>query len=187
MLTHEKIRIETELIIKLLATTDRPVTSFFHILKPGLTLMVIPNLLAAILLILEWINGYISSGVGPGAFLGNLVLSFLLAAMLSPYANFFYMLSMKDVENLEIVKVLRKKIKTYFIVLSIVWIISSIPLMMLGGGVIVIPIMVMVTFILSMFVFSIDISRYQLSGVFGALKGVKDVVIKTGQTDNLNH
>ncbi|HCQ6681077.1 TPA: hypothetical protein OL606_003584, partial [Klebsiella pneumoniae] len=65
--------------------------------------------------------------------------------MLSPYANFFYMLSMKDVENLEIVKVLRKKIKTYFIVLSIVWIISSIPLMMLGGGVIVIPIMVMVT------------------------------------------
>ncbi|HBY4415424.1 TPA: hypothetical protein MIU36_26100, partial [Klebsiella pneumoniae] len=71
--------------------------------------------------------------------------------MLSPYANFFYMLSMKDVENLEIVKVLRKKIKTYFIVLSIVWIISSIPLMMLGGGVIVIPIMVMVTFILSMF------------------------------------
>ncbi|MDH8061796.1 hypothetical protein QIG67_27735, partial [Klebsiella pneumoniae] len=105
---------------------------------------------------------------GPGAFLGNLVLSFLLAAMLSPYANFFYMLSMKDVENLEIVKVLRKKIKTYFIVLSIVWIISSIPLMMLGGGVIVIPIMVMLTFILSMFVFSIDISRYQLSGVFGA-------------------
>ncbi|KAB7961702.1 hypothetical protein, partial [Klebsiella pneumoniae] len=94
MLTHEKIRIETEQIIKLLATTDRPVTSFFHILKPGLTLMVIPNLLATILLILEWINGYISSGVGPGAFLGNLVLSFLLAAMLSPYANFFYMLSM---------------------------------------------------------------------------------------------
>lgn len=40
---------------------------------------------------------------------------------------------MKDVENLEIVKVLRKKIKTYFIVLSIVWIISSIPLMMLGA------------------------------------------------------
>lgn len=53
MLTHEKIRIETEQIIKLLATTDRPVTSFFHILKPGLTLMVIPNLLATILLILE--------------------------------------------------------------------------------------------------------------------------------------
>ncbi|KAA1609369.1 hypothetical protein, partial [Klebsiella pneumoniae] len=95
MLTHEKIRLETEQIIKLLATSDRPVTSFFHILKPGLTLMTIPNLLATVLLILEWYNGYITSGVGPVAYLGNLVLSFLLAAMLSPYANFFYMLSMR--------------------------------------------------------------------------------------------
>ncbi len=76
MLTHEKIRLETEQIIKLLATSDRPVTSFFHILKPGLTLMTIPNLLATILLILEWYNGYITSGVGPVAYLGNLVLSF---------------------------------------------------------------------------------------------------------------
>ncbi|STU33146.1 conjugal transfer entry exclusion protein TraS [Klebsiella pneumoniae] len=187
MLTHEKIRIETEQIIKLLATSDRPVTPFFHILKPGLTLMVIPNLLATILLILEWYNGDITSGVEPGAYLGNLVISFLLAAMLSPYANFYYMLSMKDVEKFEIVKVLRQKIKIYFIVLSIVWILASIPLMILGGGVMVIPIMVMVTFILGMFVFSLDISRYQLSGVFGALNGVKDIVTKDGQTDRLNH
>lgn len=44
-------------------------------------------------------------------FLGNLVLSFLLAAMLSPYANFFYMLSMKDVENLEVLKYCVRKLK----------------------------------------------------------------------------
>ncbi|EPL6263145.1 hypothetical protein [Klebsiella pneumoniae] len=187
MLTHEKIRLETEQIIKLLATSDRPVTSFFHILKPGLTLMTIPNLLATILLILEWYNGYITSGVGPVAYLGNLVLSFLLAAMLSPYANFFYMLSMREVEKLELIKVLRQKIKIYFIVLSVFWILASIPLVILGGGVIVIPIMVMVTFILGMFVFSLDISRYQLSGVFGALKGVKDVITNDGNTDRLNN
>ncbi|EIV7913033.1 hypothetical protein INH22_24330 [Klebsiella pneumoniae] len=107
--------------------------------------------------------------------------------MLSPYANFFYMLSMREVEKLELIKVLRQKIKIYFIVLSVFWILASIPLVILGGGVIVIPIMVMVTFILGMFVFSLDISRYQLSGVFGALKGVKDVITNDGNTDRLNN
>lgn len=179
MLTHEKIRLETEQIIKLLAKSDRPVSSFFHILKPGLTLMALPNLLATILLILEWYNGYINSGIGLGAYVGNLFLSFLLAAMLSPYANFFYMLSMEDVGKFELVIVLRKKIKTYFIVLSTIWLLSSIPLMILGGGVLVIPVLVMVTFILGIFVFTIDMSRYQLSGVFGVLQGVKNVVAKT--------
>lgn len=173
-ITYDEISSESKLIINAMSSSQKTVPSAFHPLKRVLGHFSL-YMLFCLISYISFTLKYDDSKGEWFLFFGFGVLNWLfIFAFFYGYEVLFSMVDEKQVSELKIVKIMKAKVKRY----GIVW---AALIFLLGVGAVItelnVALLVMGNFvgsILLMFIFNIDISRYQISAIVGAIGAVKD-------------
>ncbi|MBK4768981.1 MAG: hypothetical protein FT726_04765 [Pantoea sp. Morm] len=170
-ITHKEIRHDTEEITKLALTSDKEIPSFLSPIKRLKFHLIIFYLFSAMTLFFMPQNADFLTWVGLLGF-GTLNWIFILGYLFG-YDYLFSMVNSPAIRELKLVKIMAKKIHAY----GLIWLISII---ILGVASLVTELsigsLVIGNFILTLLgimIFSVDVSRYQLSGVVGVVSGFR--------------
>lgn len=174
MLTHKQVREEVSELIRSVSTSDTTPPSLFNAAKPALYLFAISELLIIISVAVEFSNFGAVQGESVFSLFLNLLFWAILSVMSVSYVSLLAMIPSEISLKSELLNMLRKKLRAYIRVLVVLWLLVSAAFCMLaGGGAIFIFGAVFVSMFLSILLFNMDMSRYQLSGLFGALQTAK--------------
>ncbi|MGG9089106.1 hypothetical protein ACRFNL_22855 [Serratia marcescens] len=178
MLTHKQVREEVSELVRSVSTSDTTPPSFFDAAKPALYLFAISEFLIVISVAVEFSNFGTVQGESVFSLFLNLFFWAILSVMSVSYTSLLAMIPSEVSRNSELLKMLRKKVRAYIKVLVVLWVLVSAAICVLaGGGAIVIFGTVFVSIFLSVLLFNMDVSRYQLSGLFGALQEAKKAMM----------
>ncbi|NIF23930.1 hypothetical protein [Candidatus Pantoea multigeneris] len=172
MVTYREIEDESKEIVALMASSEQTVPRFFSFFKWIKYHFFIYVILAVICLFELDVAKYGWSWLLVFSF--GLLNWFFISAFVSSYSNMFSMLESEKLKDFKLCKILARKIKTYGV--------SWFAFLILMGAVGVftelnVAAIVIGNFVFSIFcffIFNIDISRYQISGLLGAISAVKE-------------
>lgn len=168
---YDEVRTDSQKITEAMLSSAKMVPSMFkfiHVIKYQLCLYLAFVILSAFML---------SKSDRIDIWLGVLAFGFLhwlfLFNFVSGYANLFSMLKENSLQNLKLVKILSKKIKVYgwlwaigIFISGVLSVFSELNLGALVFGNFIVSILILM-------VFSIDVSRFQISSLVGSLSAVK--------------
>ncbi|MEA5105705.1 hypothetical protein [Pantoea sp. S18] len=171
-ISYDEIKSDSKVMAEAILSSKKIVPSFFYPLKCLRYHLSVYLIFAVLSFFLPDMNGDILIGLGVLAFgLLNWVFIF---AFSSGYVNLFSMINTPEVRGLKLTKVLVSKLKTY----SLVWLVLMVVLGMVTITTeINIGALVFGNFVLTLvglFILTIDLSRFQLSGLLGTASAVKN-------------
>lgn len=174
MITYKQIKDEVESISLEIASSEQVVPSYWALIKPfKIVYCLVAFFVVACFVVSDDI--YFANV----AFSGVVVFVFLIiSAFLSSYTGMFMMLPGGSWKKYKILRILRKKIKVYGGVYTAVIFTSGTLALFCNGAVGIIPISAFVAFVVLFISFNIDVSRYQLSSLFGVLAAAKSGLTK---------
>jgi hypothetical protein len=174
MLTHKQVREEVSELVRSVSTSDTTPPSLFNAAKPALYLFAISELLILVSVVVEFSNFGVVQGESVFSLFLNMIFWAILSVMSVSYISLLAMIPSEVSRNSELLSMLRRKLKSYIKVLVVLWLlVSSAFCVLAGGGAIVVFGTVFISIFLSVLIFNMDMSRYQLSGLFGALQTAK--------------
>ncbi|MFA1240898.1 hypothetical protein ACCC84_21555 [Serratia odorifera] len=106
-----------------------------------------------------------------------MIFSAFVFVILVKFNGVFFMVPDDVMRTSKLILMLKSKLKKYAVTNSILWVLMALLTYFSGGSSIIIPVFVTFTMICSYAMFSLDMSRYQLSGLFGALQEAKNSMI----------
>lgn len=171
-ISYEEIRSDSKKITDSMLSSKQYVPSFFEPMKCVKYHMLTYLLFSLLSFFLPDMNGDILIGL---VILGFGLLNwFFIFCFISGYAGLFAMISFPDVKELKLSRIFSKKVKAYgiswLLIIILLGLVSVTTEMSIGA-------LVFGNFLFSIFgffVFNLDVSRYQLAGLFGALSAAKN-------------
>ncbi|UIL55057.1 hypothetical protein LZU96_23125 (plasmid) [Pantoea agglomerans] len=173
-ITYDEISSESKLIVNAMSSSQKVVPSAFHPLKRVLGHF----LLYMFFCLISYISFALKYDDSKGEwflFFGFGFLNWLfIFAFFYGYEVLFSMIDEKKVDSLKIVKIMKGKVKHYGLAWAVLIILLGVGSAITELNVALLVVGNFVGSILLMFVFNMDISRYQVSAIVGAISAVKD-------------
>jgi hypothetical protein len=180
MLTHKDIREEVDWILSAMADSDSRVPTLWSLVSHAMFVFFLAEFMLFISFLVEQVNY-------PKAFNTSVVLWFMASlfglffvAFSMSYRSMYLMIPNSIRNKSRLCNMLRRKVKVYSRVLLFSWFaITMLTCVAYGAGTAIVAIAMIVSMFVAMAVFSLDLSRYQLSAFWGALHTIKNKLHKT--------
>lgn len=171
-INYEEIRNDSKKITDSMMSSKQCVPSFFEPMRYVKYHILTYLIFALLSFFFPDASGDIMIGI---AILGfGLLHWFFIFCFISGYVGLFAMVSSSDVKELKLSRIISKKVKSYGIawlmIITLLGLVSVTTELNIGA-------LVFGNFLFSIFgffIFNLDISRYQVAGLFGALSAAKD-------------
>ncbi|WON75536.1 hypothetical protein [Serratia sp. UGAL515B_01] len=179
MLTHKQIMDEVRIITEEISCSDEKVLSFLELAKPVGKIVLLATFLTFIGTLCDFYF-HLKGAINPLP--SSLFITFctfivggLFVAGSIKICSAYHMISAETKNNSMIINMLIRKIKLYAKVNCTLWIIATIIYCYYGNAPVFVPVFILVTIIISYITLVVDLSRYELSGLFGVLKSTGSV------------
>ncbi|OON34707.1 hypothetical protein BTJ39_23365 [Izhakiella australiensis] len=175
MMTYEQIEKDSKAIASLMSESKREVPSFFSMFGK-VKIHFIAYCTFALL-------SYFSLPTQDGFLLWLFFLFFglfhwlVIFAFVASYAGIFAMLDKDILNRFELSRVIGKKVKVYGMVWFFLILVSGVVSLVSEWSLIPLVIGNFITTLIALFVFNVDISRYQIAGFFGAVAAAKEKMV----------
>lgn len=174
MLTHKQVMEEVRVIIEEISSSDEKVPPFIELAKPVGKVVLLATLLTFIGTLCDFyfhLEGAISP-LSSSLFITfcTLITGGLFVAGSIKLCSAYNMISAETKNSSKIINLLTKKLKRYTRVNCTLWVIATIIYCYYGNAPLFVPIFIFVTSLSSYVILSADLSRYELSGLFGVIK-----------------
>lgn len=174
MLTHKQVREEISKLVSSVSKSDTLPPSLFKSAKPAIYLFAFSESLILISIFVELSSFGKLQGESAFSLLLNLFFWAICSVFSVSYCSALAMIPQKLRRESSLISMLKNKLWAYVKTLVAIWSLVTVAFCLLaGGGAIVIFGTVFISMLLSVMIFNMDVSRYQLSGFFGALQVAK--------------
>ncbi len=172
MITYEQVEKDSKAIASLMSESKREIPSFFSTFGRVKLHFIAYCTFSAL--------SYFSLPTQDGFLLWLFFVFFglfhwlVIFAFVSSYAGIFSMLDENMLSRFELSRVIGKKVKAYGVVWFFIIFVLGVVSMISEWSVIPLVIGNFITTLIALFVFNMDVSRYQISGIFGAVSAAKE-------------
>lgn len=179
MLTHKQVMKEVRVIIEEISSSDEKVLPFIELAKPVGKVVLLATLLTFIGTLCDFyfhLEGAISP-LPSSLFITfcTLIIGGLFIAGSIRLCSAYHMISVETKKTSKIINMLIRKLKLYAKVNCTLWVIATLIYCFYGNAPVFVPVFILVTIVISYIILVVDLSRYELSGLFGVLKSTQTV------------